>query len=472
MTSVSDVGGSSKTTKDDVMSCFAGAQPFDKEVDNTTTGEFAVPNLTLLGQLPHFSFKNGTTEQAASLLVKATIPKAYHWRPIEDLPTERAKEYLGAYITSAYVGLAVERPMSIPEGKLMKAAMILGVARAVMTSFYSITPQELIPGETEEPIFKAVHRGAGFYEFVPKTGLSAKHMTALGTMPDMDQATSDAMPSVHMSAIGLPALQGWSLMMTGHHYLSEAGSQSRRAYMVVEKQFWRANNVAPFWNDDLDLCTDILWHKSGHPVSISLKHRYAADDEIKAMITKAGAGSAASRLPAKETELRAANSYLVLMQTVRSMYESYGGRLDYSVLDYVNEYAKSYPVDPSQPQKEIMRASGIPGWVIDRTSALRFLGEVMASNADVVAHAFGFYMAMTEQSALMGTAASNDTIKSSFSLTKLKNQSTAAYTAGYQAYSDYLAFTAKQRQNGVYNAVKLGIRHLGLVPSTDELPPE
>nr|DAD29958.1 TPA_asm: hypothetical protein HUJ06_031426 [Nelumbo nucifera] len=277
--------------------------------------------------------RNGDLSEARSMLIKSTIPTAYHWRPIANVNPNDTISRTPTFIRVAHAGLAAHRPQGMTDAQMRKVAIILGVVCALTTELYRITANDLIFGESAESTVQARYtEGAGLSLSVGGTtrGVYKDVLTAPLLLTDQEKAV---VATAHMSAIGVLPVQGYPLIMTEHHYLSDAKTQSRRAF----------DSVASWFQEDQDLIRDALWHKSCHPVNISIKHELAYCENTPKMLVKAGAGPAASRLPAVESEVRVANSYKTLLQTVRPMYEACGGKTDLSVLEDALALIKLYP---------------------------------------------------------------------------------------------------------------------------------
>ncbi|KAK8916125.1 hypothetical protein KSP39_PZI022311 [Platanthera zijinensis] len=247
------------------------------------------------------------------------------------------------------------------------------------------------------------------------------------------------------SSLGVLPVQGYSLMITGHHYLSDRNSESRRAFAIIEKQFWNDNAVKNWFAEDIAMIQDCAWHKSGHPVIPSIKESMARDERIAAMLREAGAGSAASRLPATEPQLRTANSYVTLMKKVDPLFKMFGGSADATELSEILRVIKSWP----WTTESVVVPDTWPQSVKTRAQALNLLGEMLAKNVAKVAYCYGFYCAFADQNQTLSVRdAAADALRTSYSLTKLKSQCNAAYLEGQLAYRDCNAARNKKKLEG------------------------
>jgi hypothetical protein len=254
-------------------------------------------------------------------------------------------------------------------------------------------------------------------------------------------------------------------MATGHHYLSDVKEKSRALYSVIERQFWKKDPIKTWVADNMDIYQDALWHKAGHPINMVIKYRMAIDPGVPEKLRKAGAGSAASRLPAKESVLKSAETVRTLLMNVRQFFTAYGGELNMDLIDMAIDAVMIYipsGMGGTAAEGEVgnlvpgaVRGQHLPQFVTSRETALAWLDEVVKRNMDSTAMAFGFFEALSE--ATMGANASPDqqTLLGANSLQKLRSQCFASYTMGKEAYGDYRAFKAAERQRGAYTPIKI-----------------
>lgn len=412
-----------------------------------------VPNI------PVFDIRNGPVADARNIYVRPTIAAAYRWVGVRNLPVNDAAENVGAFIRSAWAQISLNAPAGMDAATQRKVAIVLGVGRSIMTTFYQINVNDLTPGELAEYIYEwdSPPAPAGAPPGQPAAppvlqtvaGAAPNRVAAAQAFGALTAEEEAVAATLSTCMVGALPLQGYSLIMTSHHYLSDKLSQSRRAFDVVERQFWKAQAVSAWFGDHTDDIRDAAWHKAGHPVTITLKTALAKSDRVAQILVEAGVGSAAARLPAMEPELRAANSYKTLCATVRPLFEAYGGRLDYGALADAVELTELFP-HGAQPLG-VPQGFVLPPAVNDRASALAHLNRVLTSNSDVVAYCYGFYTALSDNNLMMGGTSQEDTLKSSYSLKKLKNQSYASFVAGSESFRDYQAAKSAARQAGRYN---------------------
>lgn len=410
--------------------------------------------IDLFVSAPIFDIRNGVPEMAQSLLLRATIPSAYHWRFIRNMRPEVALNYVDVYILMYKVQLNANRPPGITDANIDKAAICLGMSRAVATSYYRIAEGDVMPGE----------RGDVWLEYSPPdvdhpngrftTTIHAPQAlrTAMTTAVTYSAEDRDAMSVLLRATLGTLPLQGYSLLLTNHHYLSDPATQSFKAFAAVERQFFKDRLLSAWIDTDKELFQDILWHKSCHPVNMTIKYRAATSELVKEQLTVAGAGAASARLPALETEARSGASYLALFDVVKPMFNMYRGGVDTTVLELALETLKRYVPGVENPEPLVPRSELIPASVVNRRTAVAWITQIVKRNAATAAHCFGFYCAMSERTLMANTGGGADTLKSSFALKKLTQTNLPSYTIGYEQFGDYAAARAKARSKGDFVA--------------------
>ncbi|KAK8970408.1 hypothetical protein KSP40_PGU005547 [Platanthera guangdongensis] len=371
--------------------------------------------------VPDFHLRNGDASDSRSLLVRPSLPAGYRWVPVAGVAPEDALVVVEAYIMSALYQLENNPPAETTKAGRRKMAIVLGTSRAVMTGYYRLTYTDFIGDELAAVVINArpAANGKFTYRLAATVRADLRDLMIRGLAPTKEEEA--VMATLLPSSLGVLPVQGYSLIMTGHHYLGERNSHSRRAFAAIERQFWNHNAVKNWFAEDMAMIQDCAWHKSGHPVIPSIKESMARDERIAAMLRVAGVGSAASRLPAMETQLRTATSYLALMSAVDPLLKMFGGSADATELSEMVGIIKSWPPTTTG---SVGLPETWPQSVETRAQALSLLGKILAKNAAKVAYCYGFYCAFGEQNqALSAGDAAADILRTSYSLVKLKSQS-------------------------------------------------
>lgn len=420
--------------------------------DRTYTPDY----MPYVENVPVFNIRNGTPEEACSLLVRPAIPECFHWCPIENMPPESAIKYVKAYIDVANTQLAVNNAWNAD--RLRKTAIAIGVSRAVATAYYRIATTDLTPGETAPPMLRFVPATGG-ENGTPERLEKCDNTTVEPVVPytlipvtAYTNGENDQISKLIQFTVGTVPLQGHSLLVSGHHYLSEGASQSRKGYAAVEKQFMLSTEIRTFLETHTAEIQDALWHKACHPILPSIKLEMAASESVRAMVIKAGNGAAATRLPAIEAECKALTSYRAVFAVVDPIWSMFEGGVDYTLLDLVINTVKRFPPAVENVPPLVPRDQSIPAGVVNRRTAINWAQQLVDNNAPKAATAFGFFEAMKDATGGANLTAEQNSLSQAKSLIKLRGSQMPSYVMGKLAWGDYQAAKNRQRQQGVYKA--------------------
>jgi len=122
--------------------------------------------------------------------------------------------------------------------------------------------------------------------------------------------------------MAVPALQGASLVSSGHHYLPTTknifNGQKKQALGLVKEQTRAALEAMGETFDDM------AFHKSCHPISPPFKRRMAKNPAIAARLQMSGHGAAAIRLPALPSEAAVGKTGVALVLSAKATIEAMG----------------------------------------------------------------------------------------------------------------------------------------------------
>lgn len=113
-------------------------------------------NVGPLSAMPVFNMRNGDLARAEKLWVHHAIPAGFHWIPVDHMLAQHAMHHVESYIRSAYAQLEANPPAGYTNAQRRKAAIILGVSRAVATEHYAIDDNDLVPWGKRDAIYSYV----------------------------------------------------------------------------------------------------------------------------------------------------------------------------------------------------------------------------------------------------------------------------------------------------------------------------
>ncbi|KMZ56775.1 hypothetical protein ZOSMA_91G00410 [Zostera marina] len=262
--------------------------------------------------------------------------------------------------------------------------MVLGVMRCAMTAMYKLTTVDLIPGEMDPGYFKLVRRvGADTREeaegnssagggIVVQIDKMVTYNEILDTLPNF-KGDDKIFYALRLCGIACLSTQGWSILETGHQYISDIGNHSYKVPLF--------RTTAP----------QGIWCQ----VNLTVKHRLATSMEVRRSLITAGCGGVAVRLPFTHGALRRAKAYIACLNAVHDVFVQHGGgyakpkkKLAEAVahVEATITFEHGEPADwiPKSTYSKTSEAlSWLPGWLIFATLRLTRLPWRMASTVHV-----------------------------------------------------------------------------------------
>ncbi|CAM6116015.1 unnamed protein product [Calypogeia fissa] len=316
------------------------------------------------------------------------------WVPVQSMPARAAASYSDVYIRSAYAQQKKGFFGTEPDRRLM--AIILGIARSAMTSFYVFETTDMDPREVAKPVYKFIpgDNGSSSTEdmIVVDPNADPSMSEEAQAMADFTDAERDIMVTLKKVSVAIPALQGRSLFITGCNYRS-TDNPGRKAFDAVERQLFAETKLKSWLYSNLDIFRATAWVKSGHPLRDDIKISLGRRKWVAEMLREAGLSSAARRLPAKESSLKAAETFRSLCERVATVIRTYGGKLSVNLkrLNDVIDLVDMFPMDGSTPpnfqlpdkfefsvDERVLSAQFTS--VVNRTTAIELLEKVLDKN--------------------------------------------------------------------------------------------
>jgi hypothetical protein len=282
------------------------------------TGRTNVTAITGIGGIQ--ALRNGIVTAISSVAPRGTIPAAYYWPRVTAMTAVNAMS-----VMDAWVKVHVAQLTAAAVANARELGIVLAVTRAVTVASWTIVDAELVAGEcaaaildaTADPVvWAAVTTDAAI---APAAGVAA--LTA---------AECAVIPYLVWMAAPVAALQGLSLVETGHHYLPTTA----RYFEAMKKQVM---NTAPAnvqtWvtalGAEFDSC---MFHKACHPITPAVKESFAKNTNTPARLRAANCGAAAVRMPATPGDVKAAKAAVAVMLKAGTVLREMGGSVDVTVL--------------------------------------------------------------------------------------------------------------------------------------------
>jgi len=263
----------------------------------------AVPNL-----------RNGNAQDIAQAAPKASIPVAYKWAHIQGLDSERAVEVVDAIIRAQYAQILSAGAAAPGEAERRDArtkALILGAVRAGAAAAYRLAPADMNATEVVGAGTTITHNGNGATVTAGAGTAAPKHAVALAMDPLTAVEVKVAGTLVFLG-MAVPALQGISLVLSGHHYLPT----TKNTFTGMKRQALQVGGTdVTAWVEAVgEMFDDMAFHKSCHPVSPPRKRSWAKDTELAVRLTASGHGAAAIRLPALPSDAQGGKAALAVIK--------------------------------------------------------------------------------------------------------------------------------------------------------------
>lgn len=424
--------------------------PYPNVPANEVLAAVACGEIAEVTGMKSYSIRNGDPVDVEPYLLTASIPAAYHWMPINNLPPSRALECMEGFIKSHIYRLTVNPVETMNNDAKRRYGIMLGALRCVMTANYDILSNDLNSQETAAPVLAATFTAAAegeargtvsFNVLVPSSAPNVNILTgALALNPNERELIKIYM----RCAQAIPPLQGLNVINDGHHYLSDKSKASYRSFFAVEKQVWIPTCIRDIRDAEPDVLRDVMWHKAGHPISVPLKEALATDPRVKTMLDNAKLGSAATRLPAMETDVKAADTYIKVCDAVNAIWVTMEGGIDVEDLRLRTNAVKTMSRGANNEMTDL--GGGLR--TASRAEAVAGLKTMLAANESVVGMAYGFYSALMEQTASDTGDTTRDTLRGAHSLNRLQRNNPSSYALGSELYRDYRFARNQQRQTG------------------------
>jgi len=315
--------------------------------------------------------RNGSLVNIQQAAPRASMSVLYHWTAITDLRHTDYIDTVEYVIRATYAQLLHATGGAVTEvvtDGLRKRAIVLGSVRAGATAAYKLTSSDLTRSECV-PAGIVFDRGHVSQSAAGTTSSArwtmAKSMRALG---DSDSGVISM--CVYMG-MAIPAIQGVSLVMTGHHYIPTTYS----LFNGIKKQ--ALGSVAPdtkAWIDGMgETFDDMAFHKACHPISPTLKRELAKSVDVRERLKASGHGSAAIRLPAVPSEASGGKAAVALIRSASATI----ARMGHSVSADTGEALLLTLEHTTNAVDEALACNAVITWIEKNSAALAFCAGIV-----------------------------------------------------------------------------------------------
>jgi len=283
------------------------------------------------------NLRNGNVETIEQAAPRASIPVAYKWAHIAGLTHENYVAHTEDVIRAQYAQILSEAGADATDTEKANArlkAIVLGSIRAAAAASFHLTQMDFnraelagtgstwYPGTPAVPAIPADPNATPPTAAVPAQPAqpAGVRTTAGTTSPKHAIATNmAALTPVEESVINtllylgfsVPAMQGVSLTLSGHHYLPT----TRNIFAGMKKQASQAGgtDVTNWIDARADDFEDWAFHKACHPILPPLKRSWAKSSDTAVRLVASGHGAAAIRIPALPSDAQAGKAGIAVM---------------------------------------------------------------------------------------------------------------------------------------------------------------
>jgi len=279
--------------------------------------------------------RNGSLDNIQQAAPKASVAREYKWPIIEDMPPSEAVTCVEYIIRGSYAALLSGATGTTTDADKLTAkrrAIVLGAIRAGAGASYQLTRQDMTITEMGLSGYKynggRMVSGAGNETATTRNGVAQ-------SMAQLEPVEVEVVAALVYLGMAVPALQGVSLVMSGHHYLPT----TRNIFTGQKKQaLGLLKDAGRAWveamGEDFD---DMAFHKACHPISPPVKRRLAKQAALAPRLIASGHGAAAIRVPAIPSDAQIGKTGLALLRgataTISSMGHTIGTLHGVSLLD-------------------------------------------------------------------------------------------------------------------------------------------
>jgi hypothetical protein len=295
----------------------------DIDVPAGAAGALVVP-LDFTIHVP--DLRNGDVALIQQAAPKASVAEEYKWAHIAGMQASDAVNLVEYLIRGTYAHICARNPGDSTDqarAEIRKKAIVLGAVRAGAAAANSITPQDMNASEVTNGGYSF---NSGRIGPTTGAGTAAGKYTVASGMTALTALEIKVVGILVYMGMAVPALQGASLVNSGHHYLPTTANifaGLRRQTLGLGQEDVKA------WIGALgETFDDLAFHKACHPISPPVKRRWAKSQTLPARLMAAGHGAAAIRLPAIPSDAQTGKTAVALMMRAKPVIHQMGHTME------------------------------------------------------------------------------------------------------------------------------------------------
>lgn len=387
----------------------------------------AIPQHALTVVVPNL--RNGVVADITQAAPRASIPSKYKWCHITGMTNAGMISSIDAVIRAQYSQLLSANGANVTDADrttARTAAIVLGSVRAGAASAFQLVQADFNQEELAASGSSYTEGANGQPGRIVSGGGTAggKFTIAQGMAPLTNDEVSVINAVVYLG-MAVPAMQGISLVLTGHHYLPS----TKNHFMGMKRQALQVcGDVARTWIEALgDTFDDLAFHKACHPISPPAKRRWAKDPELAVRMTASGHTAAAIRIPALPSDAQGAKAALAVVVKAAPVIRGMTHTVSWANGEGYIRAVESAP----EGREELAAVSNARNWLV--------------TNASPIAFCIGIVQYLSDSSG--GT---RDTTLQAYSVRKLAGDNSAEVSRGLTYARAYMNRIREQAADGSF----------------------
>lgn len=366
------------------------------------------------------NLRNGDPAVITHAAPRASIPSSFFWAWIRNMGATDVVRYADAFIRAQYGQImngVTDDAQNTVSRRAREQAIVIGAIRIGAASAFSITAGDFNRAETVDSgstLQRAVTAVAADPDHDPPiaaVAASAETVTAgTGTAaPGHQRSTSmTALSGTEIAVVNtliylgmaVPAMQGVSLTLTGHHFLPT----TKKDFEGMKKQACQAGGPdVSTWVDRLgDDFYDWAFHKACHPILPAIKRSWAKSRDVGTRLIASGHGAAAVRIPALPSEAQGAKAGLAVLRKAHPVITGMGHHISWASVEGLITAAES----AAEGAEERTAVLALQNWFTTNTTWIVFcagivqhMSEAAGATRESTLRAFSIRRAMGSETA-------------------------------------------------------------------------
>lgn len=391
-----------------------------QDTDTGHTGN-AVAVLEITISVP--DLRNGDAQNIGQAAPKSSIAVPYKWAHIQGLQSDRATEVVDAIIRAQYAQIlsaAAAHPNETERKDARTRAIILGSVRAGAAASYRLTPNDMNAMEVVGAGTSLTHTARGATITAGAGTAAPKHAVALGMAP-LTALEVKVVGTLLYLGMAVPAMQGISLVISGHHYLPS----TKNTFTGMKRQALQVGGTeVTAWVETVgEVFDDMAFHKACHPISPPRKRSWAKSAELAVRLTASGHGAVAIRLPALPSDAQGGKAALAVIKKAVPVIQGMGHTVSWARGE---ELVKAVET-ALEGRQELDAVAAVRNWMDANTVYIAFCAGIVQTLAEA------------------GTGQQETTLRA-FSMKKIMSESTASTVRGNtycRAYNTRMRMSAE-----------------------------